>query len=195
MPSAYRDRLMLGLAVALAVGLPALLPWPAAVELHDQPALTMTALPSAALALDKVTPRVNDSGAVQLDIAQEVSGVTPTTTSGINSPTIQQRRLATTISTRSGQMIALGGLISSTGSRTRSGFPLLSQIPLIGAAFGTHRTTNDRIELIILITPTVIRSPPDVDATVADLIDRMGDLKPLIDQGRGRPINVPPPSR
>ena len=54
----------------------------------------------------KVTPRVNDSGAVQIDIAQEVSDVTPTTTSGINSPTIQQRRLATTVATRSGQMIA-----------------------------------------------------------------------------------------
>ncbi|NKB16167.1 MAG: hypothetical protein HC774_03590, partial [Sphingomonadales bacterium] len=58
----------------------------------------------------RVTPRVNDSGVVTLDISQEVSDVARTTSSGINSPTIQQRRIASVVATRSGQMVALGGL-------------------------------------------------------------------------------------
>jgi general secretion pathway protein D len=71
----------------------------------------------------KVTPRVNDSGTIILDIAQEVSDVSQTTSSGINSPTIQQRRIASTVATRSGQMIALGGLIRDSASRSRLRHP------------------------------------------------------------------------
>ena len=58
-----------------------------------------------------VTPRVNDSGLVLLDISQEVSDVSTTTTSAINSPTIQERKVASSIAVQDGQTIALGGLI------------------------------------------------------------------------------------
>src|SRR5262249_55228878 len=65
----------------------------------------------------KVTPRVNEQGSITLDIAQEVSDVAETTTSGINSPTIQQRRIASSVETRSGQMNVLGGLIHDRDTR------------------------------------------------------------------------------
>jgi len=153
------------------------------IELHDTGVIL------------KVTPRVNDSGTVQLDIAQEVSDVTPTTTSGINSPTIQQRRLATTVATRSGQMVALGGLIRNSVTRQRSGIPLLSEIPVVGAAFGKQVNRGDRTELIILLTPTVIRSPQDLGKVVDELIDRMDSTRPLIDAARARQVNAPPTPR
>ena len=153
------------------------------IELHDTGVIL------------KVTPRVNESGAVQLDIAQEVSDVTPTTTSGINSPTIQQRRLATTVSTRSGQLVALGGLIRNTASRQKSGIPLLSQIPILGAAFGNQTTREDQTELIILLTPTVIRSPQELDGSVDELLDRMGSVRPMVDAAQQKPVHVPPPRR
>lgn len=121
----------------------------------------------------QVTPRVNDSGTIILDISQEVSDVTPTTTSGINSPTIQQRRIASTVATRSGQMVALGGLIRNASSKTKSGIPILSQIPIIGGLFGQQKTTGKRTELIILITPTVIRTKEETDAMVDALLDGM----------------------
>lgn len=132
----------------------------------------------------KVTPRVNDSGTIILDIAQEVSDVSQTTTSGINSPTIQQRRIASTVATRSGQMIALGGLIRDNVGRTRSGIPLLSQIPVVGGLFGTHRTDGSRTELIILITPTVVRSPQEAKDVVDALIDGLDRTRPLVDRAR-----------
>lgn len=128
----------------------------------------------------KVTPRVNDSGTIILDISQEVSDVARTTTSGINSPTIQQRKLASTVATRSGQMIALGGLIRERSTSGRSGIPLLSQIPVIGGIFGQQTQDGSRTELIILLTPTVIRSPEETRQTVDTLIDALDGVRPLV---------------
>ncbi len=115
-----------------------------------------------------------------LDISQEVSNVVPTTTSGINSPTIQQRRLTSTISTRSGQMVALGGLIRENISRQRQGIPGLSQIPVVGALFGEHTTMGDRTELIILITPVVMRAAEDAHSAADELLERMAAVKPVL---------------
>jgi len=130
----------------------------------------------------KVTPRVNERGVVTLDIAQEVSDVATTTTSGINSPTIQQRRLASTVATHSGQMIALGGLIRDRMTRTKSGVPLLSQIPVVGGLFGTQGNEGSRTELIILLTPTVIRSPDEVRSIVDTLIDGLDATRDMINR-------------
>src|SRR5262249_1603677 len=71
----------------------------------------------------RVTPRVNKSGLVLLDVSQEVSDVVPTTTSGIDSPTIQQRKFTSTVAVRSGETIALGGLIRERKAKTHSGVP------------------------------------------------------------------------
>jgi general secretion pathway protein D len=130
----------------------------------------------------KVTPRVNDSGTIILDIAQEVSDVAQTTSSGINSPTIQQRRIASTVATRSGEMIALGGLIRDSAVRSKSGVPLLSQIPIVGGLFGNHRNDGSRTELIILITPTVVRSPQEAKDVVDALIEGLDRTRPLVDR-------------
>jgi general secretion pathway protein D len=136
----------------------------------------------------KVTPRVNESGTVTLEIDQEVSDVAQTTTSGINSPTIQQRRLSSTVATRTGQMVALGGLIRERSTRSKSGIPLLSQIPFIGGVFGQQLTTGSRTELIILLTPTVIRSPNEVKGIVDSLIDGLDAARPLVEQAKARQV-------
>jgi len=141
----------------------------------------------------RVTPRVNDSGAVILDIAQEVSDVAETTTSGINSPTIQQRRLSSTVATRSGQMVALGGLIRDRTTRQKSGIPILSQIPILGAAFGRQVDNNSRTELIILLTPRVMRSPDETREVVEDLIEGLDATRPLVDRALSRQVNGPRP--
>jgi general secretion pathway protein D len=134
----------------------------------------------------KVTPRVNDNGTVTLDIAQEVSEVSKTTTSGIDSPTISQRRLTSTIATRSGEMVALGGLIRENVTRSRQGIPVLSQIPVVGALFGQHTTNGDRTELIILLTPVVMRTPEDAHGAVDELLGRMQAVHPVLDDAIDR---------
>jgi general secretion pathway protein D len=127
-----------------------------------------------------ITPRVNQSGMVQLDIDQEVSDVSPTTTSGINSPTINQRKFSTTVSARSGETVALGGLISDTTTVSKSGVPFLSRIPIFGALFGTHSTEGERTELIVLITPHVIRNPEESRETMEMLRREFKTLSDLV---------------
>lgn len=104
-----------------------------------------------------VTPRINEGGLIMLDIEQEVSNVAKTVSSGIDAPTIQQRRVTSSVATQSGSTIALGGLIRSTYSNGKSGVPFLKDIPLLGAAFRTGDKTERRSELVVLLTPRIIR--------------------------------------
>ncbi|MGO4339878.1 type II secretion system secretin GspD [Labrys sp. KB_33_2] len=112
-----------------------------------------------------VTPRVNASGLVQLDISQEVSDVVPTTTSKLNSPTIQQRKIDTSVAVGSGAEIVLGGLIKTKHEKGNGGIPILKDIPILGNAFKTGVTDlSGRTELLIILRPTVMGSRADVEA-------------------------------
>lgn len=119
----------------------------------------------------EVTPQVSKGGLVNLEIAQEVSDVSLTTTSTIDSPTISQRRMLTTVTVKDGQTVMLGGLIQERNEKSRSGIPLLKDIPLLGALFSSTNTSSARTELIALMTPAVIASPEDT-ATVTERVKR-----------------------
>jgi hypothetical protein len=80
----------------------------------------------------RVVPRVHSNGTVALDIEQEISEVAPSSAAGTLTPTISQRKVKSTLSVSDGQTVLLAGLISETQSVTRSGIPLLDQIPNIG---------------------------------------------------------------
>lgn len=104
-----------------------------------------------------VTPRVNDSGLVTLDIEQEVSNVIKTLSSGIDSPTIRQRRLKTSVAVSDDETVALGGLIQDRETTGKTKVPVAGDIPVLGAAFRQKTDGNSRTELIIFIRPRVIR--------------------------------------
>jgi general secretion pathway protein D len=104
----------------------------------------------------EVTPRVNPGGMVMLEITQDVNDVDQTTTSGIDSPTIIQRRISTSVAVQSGETVVLGGLIRDNKTVSDSGIPVLRKIPLLGRLFSSHVTNHARTELIVLITPTAI---------------------------------------
>jgi general secretion pathway protein D len=125
----------------------------------------------------KVTPRVNRSGLVLMELSQEVSASVPTTTSSIDSPTIQQRRISTSVAVADGQTIAIGGLIKDSRTNGRNGIPFLKDIPGIGAAFGVNNDGLDRTELIVLISPRVIRNPADGDAATEELSAKLPLLR------------------
>jgi general secretion pathway protein D len=104
-----------------------------------------------------VVPRVNTSGRVMLDIQQEVSNVVRTTTSGIDSPTIQQRKLSTRVIVGDNESLALGGLIQQRNTINRSQVPVLGKIPLFGNAFKNKEDSINKTELIIFIKPRIVR--------------------------------------
>lgn len=108
-----------------------------------------------------VTPRINESGRVQLDIEQEVSSVVKTTTSNIDSPTIQQRRVKTTVVVNDGEVLALGGMIQDQSNKTSTQIPIVGDIPGLGALFSNRGNSVQKTELVILITPKVVRDPTE----------------------------------
>jgi general secretion pathway protein D len=124
-----------------------------------------------------VTPRIGGDNRVTLDVTQEVSTVAKTTTSGIDSPTIQERKVATTMVIGNGGVVALGGLISSARDAGDTGVPYLQNIPGAGILFKTHTKTSDRTELIILIRATVIPDNNASDKATAALLADMHEIK------------------
>ncbi len=126
-----------------------------------------------------VTPRVNAGGLVTMDIEQEVSDVVETTTSGIDSPTIQQRLIRTTVAIQSGETVALGGLIRDSKTVSKSGIPILQHLPLLGPLFRDTTNTADRTELLILITPRVVRNMQEARDVTDELRRRLRTLAPL----------------
>jgi general secretion pathway protein D len=136
----------------------------------------------------KITPRVNASGMVQLDVSQEVSEVNNpgagAAATQSQSPTISTRRISTTVQVQDGQVIALGGLFSNTKTVTRNGIPLLSQIPIIGSAFGTHVTNDSRTELIILLKPHVLVTEDDARNVTDELRAKLRALQPFVRRGQ-----------
>ena len=127
-----------------------------------------------------VTPRVNAGGQVTMEISQEVSNAIPTESSGIDSPTIQQRSAQSTVTVKSDETIILAGLIREEKNNASEGLPLLSKIPYIGGLFGTETFTDNRTELIVLITPHVLASTPDAAAITEEYRKRLTGLEPLI---------------
>jgi len=135
----------------------------------------------------EVTPRVNASGQVTMDISQEVSNATQTTTSDIDSPTIQKRTASSTVTVRSGETIILAGLIKEQKDNGNQGLPYLSQIPLIGGLFGTQTWKDNRTELIILITPHVLLNTPDAAAITKEYRKRLSGLESML-----KSVELPP---
>jgi general secretion pathway protein D len=116
-----------------------------------------------------VMPRVNANGTVNLDIEQEVSDVLSTTAQSLT-PTVSQRQIKSAIAVASGQTVLLGGLISESQSRTRSGIPVLEELPgPLGNLFSTNDRSTSRDEVIIFIQPEIIRNGVDAAKVAEEL--------------------------
>lgn len=127
-----------------------------------------------------ITPRVNASGLVLLDINEEVSSAQPTSTSNISSPTIQQRRVTSSLVVNDGQTIGLAGLISDNTNHLNEGIPLLKDLPLVGFLFRSTTDIHTRTEVLVLITPHVIRNREEGDEITQELREKLQRTMPVL---------------
>jgi general secretion pathway protein D len=126
-----------------------------------------------------VIPRISASGTVTLAIAQEVSTPGAPTTNG---PTFNKTSISTTLAVRDGETVVIAGLIRDSDNYGRSGVPYLAQLPLVGALFGKWKRTVNRTELIILITPHVIRTPERFQEMTQEVQDSLRDVRKLYNE-------------
>ena len=100
-------------------------------------------------------------------------------------PTIFQRSIVTTVAVNDRETIALGGLISEDNRAARSGIPILMDLPLIGFMFGSITNTTDRTELIILLTPTVVRNAAETRSVTDEMRKRLRRVQQHLQQFDG----------
>lgn len=124
-----------------------------------------------------VTPSVNAGNMVTMQLTQAVTDV-----GEVDAATSQrsflQRQFSSKVAVRSGETLVLGGLIRDNTTSGKSGLPGLQDIPIFGSLFGTNAKSTNRTELLVLITPRVVRSEQDVRQVSQDLKDRMKTLYP-----------------
>ncbi len=122
----------------------------------------------------EVTPHVNTSGLVTLDVVQDVSDVSSTiTTPGINSPTFEDRNVTSRVVVQDGQTVGLAGLISDNTTTGNQGIPWLKDVPILGALAGNQNNTRQRTELLVLITPRVVHDQRDARELTEDMRDQL----------------------
>jgi len=129
-----------------------------------------------------VVPRVSPGGLVYLDVQQVVSKPSATTDKNGNY-TISNRALSTEVAVQSGQTVLLGGLIEQTDSVQDNGVPFLNRIPVLGRLFGTTDRNRSRTELIVLITPRIIRNPEEARQNTDEYETQFESLKPILPGG------------
>jgi general secretion pathway protein D len=111
-----------------------------------------------------ITPRIGDRGRILLDVEQEASDVVQTNTSTIDSPTIQQRRIKTTVAVNDGEGLLLGGMIQDRADNQRDQIPLIGQVPVLGNLFKNKGDLITRTELLVAITPRIVKDSSQVRA-------------------------------
>jgi pilus assembly protein CpaC len=165
------------------------------------------------------TPTVLADGVINLEVAPEVSSIDPTASVVINNlrvPGLQTRRARTTLELRDGESFALAGLIRKDFRDTVRQFPVLGSIPIIGALFRSTSFEKEETELVIIVTPRLVRPvraaamkvptdramPPDeVDLFLLGRTDSavgVNPFEPTQPSPSGRPIGempqaAPPP--
>jgi type II secretory pathway component GspD/PulD (secretin) len=121
----------------------------------------------------KVKPRINEGGLVSIEIAQEISTYEKISVGGTDQLLLNKTDAATNLVVQDGQTIVIGGLIREDTTKSASGIPFLSSIPIIGWLFGGTEDEKKRQELIILLTPRVIKNQKEAKALSRELIDEI----------------------
>ena len=119
----------------------------------------------------QVTPKISPDGSVLMRVIPEVSAADPVPVNlgnGNLGTALNIQHLETTVLCQDGETVALGGLISKSDSRSENKIPVLGDLPLIGAAFRYRQDLKMKRELLIILTPHVVRAPCDADRILAE---------------------------
>jgi type IV pilus assembly protein PilQ len=107
----------------------------------------------------RLTPTVGADGDINLELQPEASSISGVSAEGL--PEVSRRTVTTTLRVKDGETILIGGLRQKETSKNVNRVPLLSDVPLLGRLFRTTDRTDRESELLILVTPTVLKGMPE----------------------------------
>jgi len=134
----------------------------------------------------QVTPSVNAGGLVTMDIQQSVTDVGPVDPA-TDQRSFLERNVSSRVSVRSGESVVIGGLIRDNKSRGTIGLPVLSSLPVVGGLFGRSSNTSSRTELLVMITPKVVRNEQELRDVTEEMRSRMKGLRYFQDLPQASP--------
>ena len=142
-----------------------------------------------------IIPTINPDGYVNLQVTQTANNATNEIQFG--APVINKREASTQIFVRDGQTAVIGGLADTQRERVRSGLPILSRIPWLGALFGSTRSTDIVSELFLFLTPHVVQGDDDMDRVREAIKEntellRNLELRPIVPPNPAGPVRLPP---
>jgi general secretion pathway protein D len=115
----------------------------------------------------EITPHISTGSMVRLEVTAEVSNILSNDPANPGYVTTRKRQATTTVAVESGQMVIIGGLIQDNRSAVTSKVPCIGNIPGLGWLFKTFSGTKDKTNLLVFITPHIIRSPEDLEKASA----------------------------
>lgn len=132
----------------------------------------------------RVKPQVNDSGLVSLEIDQEVSSLGDAVKiAGQDYQAINKTQATTNLVAQDGETIIIGGLIREDTTKSKDGIPLLSKIPILGSLFSNTTDNSTRTELIILLTPHVVKNQKEAQEVTSEYIEKLkGSTKDNVEE-------------
>ncbi|MFP6656370.1 MAG: secretin N-terminal domain-containing protein, partial [Myxococcota bacterium] len=129
----------------------------------------------------RVTPQISEGNTVRLQIFQELTEVTASQAGSVDAVgvTLSSRKVENTVVVNDGETVVIGGLISETFTDTVTGVPYLKDIPYLGWLFKQKGESLRKINLLIFLTPHIIRSAEDLEQQTIrkrlELEDSVGD--------------------
>ena len=112
----------------------------------------------------KVTPQITPDNRIilSLDVKDDSVGTVVVASGGINVPSIDTREISTQVLVNDGQTVVLGGILATTHRTDETKVPFLGDVPILGNLFKTSTKTNDKDELLIFVTPKILREGVNV---------------------------------
>lgn len=141
----------------------------------------------------ELTPRLESDGEIAIHASIEISSVGPSQSfgGGLSEPTFNQRKVEHDIRLKEGEVNVLGGLLQSTVTRTVAGTPFLGDVPLLRYLFSTEHTGRSDVEVLIMLTPHVVRLPEAPIETLGRTVSGTATPEPVPETGPERPGGPP----
>jgi general secretion pathway protein D len=115
----------------------------------------------------EITPHISTASMVRLEIATEVSNITSIDPTNPGFVTTRKRQANTTVAVEDGQMVVIGGLIRDDRSDETKKVPCVGNLPILGWLFKSYSGSKNKTNLLLFITPHIVRSPEDLEKATA----------------------------